>query len=76
MLEAKQEVEASFERDKWHLVGKVMEAKGADKYNPLELHRQYKNLMKMGMELKNDNDGGIPSAAAGGSGGDIEMQQG
>jgi hypothetical protein len=75
-LEAKQEVEASFERDKWHLVGKVMEAKGADKYNPVELHRQYKNLMKMGIELKNGNDGGILSTATGGGGGDVEMEQG
>ena len=74
LLEAKQEVEASFEREKWMLVGKVMEAKGADKYKPVELHRQYKNLTKMGMELKNDHHYGAQAAANGEDTGNVEMQ--
>lgn len=73
LLEAKQEVEASFEREKWHLIGKAMEAKGADKYKPIELHRQYKNLMKLGMELKNDSDHAATGHEAGDAG-NVEMQ--
>lgn len=65
LLEAKQEVEASFEQEKWHLIAKCMEAKGSDKYKPPELQRQYKNLMKMGMELKNERDRAVLPEVAG-----------
>jgi hypothetical protein len=33
-----------------------MVEKGADKYKPVDLHRQYKNLLKLGVELKAQRD--------------------
>lgn len=56
LLESKQEVEATFEHEKWLLVSNAMQAKGADKYKPVELQRQYKNLLKLGVELKAERD--------------------
>ena len=74
LLEAKQAVEASFEHDKWHLVAKAMQDKGADKYDPAELRRQYKNLMKFGLELKTDRRPAVQSAADEEFPGTVEMQ--
>jgi hypothetical protein len=33
-----------------------MVERGADKYKPVELQRQYKNLLKLGVELKAERD--------------------
>jgi hypothetical protein len=33
-----------------------MVEKGADKYKPVEVQRQYKNLLKLGVELKAERD--------------------
>lgn len=49
-------MEASFEREKWNLIAKAMEAKGADKYGASELRRQHKKLMEFGAELKTERD--------------------
>ena len=56
LLEARQEVEASFEREKWNLISRAMEAKGADKYGANALRTQYKRLMEFGAELKTERD--------------------
>ncbi|KAK0276070.1 hypothetical protein LTR91_013645 [Friedmanniomyces endolithicus] len=45
LLEAKIDVEAAFEKEKWGLIAAAMEKKGADSYGGEVLHKQYKKLM-------------------------------
>ncbi|KAK1814946.1 hypothetical protein LTR12_010644 [Friedmanniomyces endolithicus] len=45
LLEAKIDVEAAFEKEKWGLIAAAMEKKGADSYRGEVLHKQYKKMM-------------------------------
>ena len=67
LIEAKQEVEAGFEREKWSLIAKAMEEKGTEAYRPDALSKQYKKLMLFAKELQADNKGTpIATRASGG----------
>ena len=57
MIEAKQEVEAGFEKEKWNLVAQAMKEKGTEEYRPDALARQYKKLMVFAQELQADGKG-------------------
>ncbi|CAK3977487.1 Hypothetical predicted protein [Lecanosticta acicola] len=49
LLEAKREVEESFENQKWDLVARVVQEKGGDGYAGVVLQRGYKKMMTQGM---------------------------
>jgi len=52
LIEAKQEIEADFEREMWSKIAERMVAKGADDYKADALHRQYKKLMLLADDLQ------------------------
>ncbi|KAK5175427.1 uncharacterized protein LTR77_000566 [Saxophila tyrrhenica] len=74
LIEAKQEVEAEFEREKWGQIAERMVSKGAERYKGDALNRQYKKLMVFAQEMFKAKEG--VEGEAGGEGEGEGMDEG